>query len=89
MWSVAVRVRQRRAWLAPVQQGTAAGQPVAKRLYTVQEAAVYLGRLVWGVRELIWKGELPCVKVGRRIHIDAEDLDVFIQRHKILENRER
>ena len=59
--------------------------PVAKRLYTVQEAAEYLGRSAWSVRELIWAGKLPSVKVGRRIHLDLYDLDAFIEQNKVRE----
>ena len=53
-----------------------------KRLLTVKEAAEYLGRSVWSVRELVWGGSLPCVKVGRRIHLDIFDLDKWIDQHK-------
>lgn len=59
---------------------------VAKRLYTIEEAAIYLGRTVWSVRELIWSGTLPSVKVGRRIHVDFQDLNNFIDRHKVQES---
>ena len=54
-----------------------------KRLYSINEAATYLGRSVWSVRELIWDGKLPCVKVGRRIHLDIIDLDQWIERNKV------
>ena len=56
-----------------------------KRLYTISEASFYLGRSVWRIRELIWKGELPSVKVGRRVHLDIYDLDAFVERNKIRE----
>ncbi|MBI3803478.1 MAG: excisionase family DNA-binding protein [Nitrospirae bacterium] len=56
-----------------------------KRLYTISEAAIYLGRSIWSVRELIWKGELPSIKVGRRVHLDIKDLDGFIEQHKVRE----
>jgi excisionase family DNA binding protein len=55
---------------------------VSKRLYTIEEAAIYLGRTIWSVRELIWGGILPSVKVGRRVHLDINDLDQFVERHK-------
>jgi excisionase family DNA binding protein len=58
------------------------GEPV-KRLYTIKEAGIYLGRSIYSVRELIWDGKLPCVKVGRRIHLDIRDLDEFIEKHKV------
>ena len=56
---------------------------VHKRLYSVAEAAMYLGRSEWAVRRLIWAGELPEVRTGRRVHVDLHDLDRFIERHKL------
>jgi excisionase family DNA binding protein len=61
-------------------------QSVCKRLYTIPEAAHYLGRTVWSVRELIWSGQLPAVKVGRRTHLDLHDLNTFIEQHKVRED---
>lgn len=55
---------------------------VPKRLYTVPEAAQYLGRSSWSVRRLIWSGALPEVRAGRRIHLDIKDMDTFIDRNK-------
>ncbi len=54
-----------------------------KRLYSISESAEYLGRSVWSVRELIYSGRLPCVKVGRRIHLDIVDLDKWIEMNKV------
>lgn len=59
------------------------GERLNKRLYTIQESAEYLGRSVWSVRELIWKGLIPYIKVGRRVHVDIYDLERFIETHKI------
>jgi hypothetical protein len=53
-----------------------------KRLYTLPEGAEYLGRTVWGVRGLIWKGQLPVVQDGRRQFLDIKDLDSYIERSK-------
>lgn len=54
-----------------------------KRLYSIPEAATYLGRSVWSVRELIWNGNLPSVRMGRRVHLDIIDLDRWIERNKV------
>ena len=54
-----------------------------KRLYSIREASEYLGRTEWSVRELVWKGELPCVRIGRRVHIDIFDLNQLIDRNKM------
>jgi excisionase family DNA binding protein len=53
-----------------------------KRLYDIKEAATYLGRSAWAVRRLIWSGALPEVRTGRRVHLDIQDMDSFIERNK-------
>jgi len=53
-----------------------------KRLLTIKEASVYLGRSVPAIRELIWRGELPIVRPDRRIHLDLFDLDKWIEKNK-------
>jgi hypothetical protein len=56
--------------------------PLHKRLFDLKEAAVYLGRPVFSVRGLIWKGALPYVKEGRRQYVDIYDLDKYIEQNK-------
>lgn len=56
-----------------------------KRLYSLPEAATYLGRSTWSIRRLIWNGELPQVRAGGRVHVDVRDLDAFIDKNKICE----
>ncbi len=60
----------------------------AKRLYTVEEAAAYLAfNSQWPVRTLIWNGKLPYVQLSpRRIAVDIEDMDRFIENEKIKEH---
>lgn len=55
-----------------------------KRLYTLKEAAVYLGRSEWGMRDLIWSGQISTVRNpgGRKIFIDVLDMDIFINKQK-------
>jgi len=55
-----------------------------KRLFTVKEAAQFLGRSEWGMRELIWAGKIPVVKDegGRKIFVDVLDLIAYIERNK-------
>ena len=60
--------------------------PISKRLYTIPEAGIYLGRSVWSVRHLIWGGDIPSVRVGKRVHLDVQDMDSFIKQNKITEN---
>src|SRR5262245_59225029 len=63
-------------------QTVASPHKVTKRLYTIGEAAIFLGRNKWSVRRLIWVGELPAVRVGRRVHLDVHDMEAFIEKHK-------
>jgi excisionase family DNA binding protein len=51
----------------------------SKRLFSVEQAAEYLGRTPHAVRHLIAKGELPKVQRGdNRVFLDREDLDRWI-----------
>ncbi len=56
--------------------------PLPKRLYSLPEAAHYLGRTLWSMRELVWKGSVPIVREGKRIFLDRVDLDAYIERNK-------
>jgi excisionase family DNA binding protein len=55
-----------------------------KRLFTLKEAAEYLGRSEWGMRELIWKRAIKVVREprGRKIFLDLQDLNEYIDRNK-------
>jgi len=59
--------------------------PVRKRLYTVREAAYFLGRSEFSVRVLIWGKKIPVLKNegrGSKIWLDINDLDSFIDKGK-------
>jgi len=60
--------------------------PVGKRLYTLDEAAIYLGRSYWSVRELVISGKIPRVQDegGRKIFLDIHDLESFVERNKAI-----
>jgi excisionase family DNA binding protein len=58
-------------------------QRPTKRLYTLTEAATYLGRSTWSVRRLVWNGELAQVRAGGRVHVDVQDMDAFIDKNKV------
>jgi hypothetical protein len=56
-----------------------------KRLYTIKEAGMYLGRSSWSVRRLVWKGLLQKVEVAGRVHLDVRDMDELIDKNKLAE----
>lgn len=53
-----------------------------KRLYTIKEAATYLGRPIWSIRELIWAGKIPFIQTGRIFYLDIYDIDKWIEQNK-------
>jgi len=66
------------------QKAQGIGYPVRKRLFTLKEAAEYLGRGDYGMRELAWAGDLPVVKKerDRKLYFDIFDLDSYIEGNK-------
>ena len=64
-----------------VKAGCAHNVPV-KRLYSIKELATHIGATEWFWRSQIWDGQLPYVQVGRKIFIDREYIEDFIQRNK-------
>lgn len=52
------------------------------RLYSLHDAAAYLGISYWTVRELINRHAIPAVRIGRRVMVDVADLNRFIEANK-------
>ena len=57
--------------------------PLPPRLLSIQAAAGYMGRTVWGMRELYWANKIPMVRDGKKIFFDVKDLDAYIERNKV------
>ncbi|KQC08184.1 MAG: hypothetical protein APR62_05235 [Smithella sp. SDB] len=55
---------------------------ITKRLYSIKESAVYLGRTPGAVREMLWAGKMPYVRDGKRILIDINDINEWIDKNK-------
>jgi excisionase family DNA binding protein len=53
-----------------------------KRLYNLKKAAIYLGRTVGAVREMLWAGKMPYVRDGKRVLLDIRDMDEWIEKSK-------
>lgn len=59
------------------------GSPTVRpRLLGIHEAASLLSISSWTLREMIWRGDLPEVRIGRRVLIDTRDLDALVERSK-------
>ncbi len=55
-----------------------------KRLFSLKEAGVYLGRSQWSVADMVRRGKLPFVPDGKRKLLDIEDLDRWILKEKVI-----
>ena len=55
---------------------------VTPRLFTVKNAATYLGRSTRAVQSLIHNGVLTVVRIDRRTFLDRNDLDNLIDGSK-------
>ena len=53
-----------------------------KRLYSIKELVCEIGATEWFWRTQIWDGQLPYVQVSRKMLIDHEDVEKFIQKNK-------
>lgn len=62
---------------------------IPQRLFTLNEAGVYIGLSHWRVRSLIYSGQLAYVRLGRRILVDLKDLDALIDSKKQQECMQR
>jgi excisionase family DNA binding protein len=49
-----------------------------QRLLTISQAAKYLATSSWMVRDLLRRGAVPTVRIGKRINVDISDLDRYI-----------
>ena len=53
-----------------------------KRLYTITEMTKEIGGTKSYWRKQIQDGKLPYVKVGKKLFIDTQDVDAYIQGNK-------
>jgi len=60
-----------------------------KRLFTVHEAAEYLGRSENAVKLLIHRGKLPVTRIGSKSQIDKKGLDTLIDECTYFESEHR
>jgi excisionase family DNA binding protein len=53
-----------------------------RRLFPLKDAAVYIGCSPWAVRDKLWAGELPYIKIGGKYFLDVADIDKWIEKSK-------
>jgi len=53
-----------------------------KRLYSIKELTAAIGATDWFWRSQIWDGQLQYVQVGKKMFVDHQDIENFIQKNK-------
>jgi excisionase family DNA binding protein len=54
----------------------------SKRLFSLKDTSIYLGRSLNSVRQMLWDGKIPFIKDGKRVFIDVKDLETWIEQSK-------
>lgn len=62
--------------------GTKNDHRLTKRLFSIKETAVYLGRSPWTIAEMVRTGKFPYVPDGKRKLLDIRDIDRWIEMNK-------
>jgi excisionase family DNA binding protein len=57
-----------------------------KRLLTIKEASEYLGITENALYCMVYRRQIPFVKIGKRLRFDKIDSDKWIEKQKILDN---
>ena len=58
-------------------------QPAIEQRYlSVKQASVYLGRSYYSTLQFIKNGGIPVIQEGKKMWLDKEDLDDYMQRIK-------
>lgn len=52
------------------------------KLYTISQVAEMLNRSKSSVQHLIAKGDLPAVRIGRRVQVEKDELERWIEQNR-------
>lgn len=66
----------------PPERSISPRPPLAERLWTSREVCEYLGVGKNAPSELVHRGELPGMRIGRRLRFDPAAVRAFAQRHQ-------
>jgi excisionase family DNA binding protein len=74
--------RPNRGAMSIAAERTERARNTGSRLLTTEQAAEYLGVSARTVKQLMSRGQMPYVKIGRSTRLDPGDLDDFIARNR-------
>ena len=76
------RKPRKSAPLKPVLVPQPIDQALHSPLLNIEAAAAYLNTTVWSIRNLVWGGRVPFLKLGKRYLFIKKDLDQFIEKER-------
>ena len=56
--------------------------PESPRLLDIPRAAAYLSTTKCCIRHLVWRNEVPHIRLGKKILFDRADLDRYVEKLK-------
>ena len=56
--------------------------PLRQRLFSIKDAAAYLGFSIRSIRNLVYSRQLPIIRLGTKMFFDIKDLDLWIETNK-------
>lgn len=57
-------------------------ETIIKRIYSIKEASIILGRSPWTVAEMVRTGRLPYIADGKRRLLDIRDIESWISKNR-------
>ena len=55
------------------------------QVVVLRELVASYGLTLWFWRSAIWRGDLPHLQLGRKLVVDSNDVDAWIERQKVIE----
>jgi hypothetical protein len=57
---------------------------ISKRLYSIKDASIILGRSPWTIAEMVRTGRLPYIADGKRKMLDIRDIEAYITKNRVI-----
>jgi excisionase family DNA binding protein len=82
--AIGVCARDSLSDVSPVRHRKEPAKPtLPRRLCSLADATRYLAVSDWTVRQIVWRGDLPDIRRGKRVLLDLHDLEGWIDRDKV------
>lgn len=83
--TITVRNGSHVAVIAPPRVGSPAGEAMYVEMFDKQTLARYFRVSVDTIERLVKAGELPAVRIGNQVRFTLDDVNAFIEQHRVTE----